>query len=165
MQGGQPVKTNYLHDRQAIVNRNIFYTVFVDNLGFWRNVDAQMHQDSNVRSLMRFAELYNLELHLMTKVEHEKDVKPSLQSLGSASIQPRKSHLKVNVPLLVRISCTICRNKRLVHTVISCQFSRLIGVQSQTCQSCQTCPTCYVVPSRVAASRVVPSSSVSHQGI
>ena len=63
-------------------------------------VDAQMHQDSNVRSLMRFAELYNLELHLMTKVEHEKHVKPSLQSLGSASIQPRKSHLKVNVPLL-----------------------------------------------------------------
>ena len=100
MQGGQPVKTNYLHDRQAIVNRNIFYTVFVDNLGFWRNVDAQMHQDSNVRSLMRFAKLYNLELHLMTKVEHEKHVKPSLQSLGSASIQPRKSHLKVNVPLL-----------------------------------------------------------------
>ena len=63
-------------------------------------VDAQMHQDSNVRSLMRFAKLYNLELHLMTKVEHEKHVKPSLQSLGSASIQPRKSHLKVNVPLL-----------------------------------------------------------------
>ena len=51
---------------------------------------------------MRFAKLYNLELHLMTKVEHEKHVKPSLQSLGSASIQPRKSHLKVNVPLLVK---------------------------------------------------------------
>ena len=128
-------------------------------------VDAQMHQDFNVRSFMRFVKLYNLESHLLTQVEHETHVKLSLRSLGSASIQPRKSHLKVNVPLLVRISCTICRNKRLVHTVISCQFSRLIGVQSQTCQSCQTCPTCYVVPSRVAASRVVPSSSVSHQGI
>ena len=70
------------------------------NLRTRGSVDAQMHQDSNVRSLMRFAKLYNLELHLMTKVEHEKHVKPSLQSLGSASIQPRKSHLKVNVPLL-----------------------------------------------------------------
>ena len=70
------------------------------NLRTRGRVDAQMHQDSNVRSLMRFAKLYNLELHLMTKVEHEKHVKPSLQSLGSASIQPRKSHLKVNVPLL-----------------------------------------------------------------
>ena len=114
---------------------------------------------------MRFVKLYNLESHLLTQVEHETHVKLSLRSLGSASIQPRKSHLKVNVPLLVRISCTICRNKRLVHTVISCQFSRLIGVQSQTCQSCRTCLTCYVVPSCVAASRVVPSSSVNHQGI
>ena len=45
------------------------------NLEFGKSVDAQMHQDSNVRSLMRFAKLYNLELHLMTKVEHEKHVK------------------------------------------------------------------------------------------
>ena len=33
------------------------------------------HQDSNVRSFMRFVKLYNLESHLLTQVEHETYVK------------------------------------------------------------------------------------------
>ena len=104
-----------------------------------------MHQDSNVRSFMRFVKLYNLESHLLTQVEHETHVKLSLRSLGSASIQPRKTHLEVNVPPLVRTSCTSCCNKWVIRTV-----------HSQACQSCQTCHPCRVVPS---LSVVLSSSS------
>ena len=85
------------------------------------------------------------ESHLHYQVKHEKQVKLSLRSLGSASIQPRKTHLEVNVPPLVRTSCTSCCNKWVIHTV-----------HSQACQSCQTCHPCRVVPS---LSVVLSSSS------
>ena len=79
------------------------------------------------------------------KLSTKRTLKLSLRSLGSASIQPRKTHLEVNVPPLVRTSCTSCCNKWVIHTV-----------HSQACQSCQTCHPCRVVPS---LSVVLSSSS------